>query len=212
MDREDQQDLLDAVIARSGIDPKDKRFPKGEVLADVFSFALNTGRTHRGGARGEVSALPRVQRADRRGAEEIRGEEAGGELAGFRRSAGEDAACCCREHPAIAERYQRQFQFVLVDEYQDTNRLQADFIDMLADASRQRDGGRRRRADRSTRGAARISKTSSSFPKRYPSAKVYKIETNYRSVPDILEVANAAIAANVNQFARSSSPRARRRR
>src|SRR6187399_1914630 len=42
MDREDQQDLLDAVIASAGIDPKDKRFPKGEVLADVFSFAINT--------------------------------------------------------------------------------------------------------------------------------------------------------------------------
>src|SRR5918998_5720987 len=38
MDREDQQDLLDAVIAGLGIDVKGKRFPKGEVLADVFSF------------------------------------------------------------------------------------------------------------------------------------------------------------------------------
>src|SRR6201994_147224 len=45
MDREDQQDMLDSVIASAGIDPKDKRFPKGEVLADVFSFAINTGRT-----------------------------------------------------------------------------------------------------------------------------------------------------------------------
>ena len=42
MDREDQQDMLDSVIAASGIDPKDKRFPKGEVLADIFSFAVNT--------------------------------------------------------------------------------------------------------------------------------------------------------------------------
>src|SRR3954471_8134552 len=38
MDREDQQDLLDAVIANLGINPREKRFPKGEVLADVFSF------------------------------------------------------------------------------------------------------------------------------------------------------------------------------
>jgi DNA helicase-2/ATP-dependent DNA helicase PcrA len=34
------------------------------------------------------------------------------------------------------------------------------------------------------------------FPQRYPTAKVYRIETNYRSVPEILEVANHAIAAN----------------
>src|SRR6266567_4979124 len=45
MDREDQQDMLDSVIASAGIDPKDKRFPKGEVLADVFSFSINTGRS-----------------------------------------------------------------------------------------------------------------------------------------------------------------------
>ena len=44
MDREDQQDLLDTVIAQLGVNPKDKLFPKGEVLADVFSFSLNTGR------------------------------------------------------------------------------------------------------------------------------------------------------------------------
>src|ERR671938_1093160 len=38
MDREDQKDLLDSVIASAGIDPKEVRFPKGEVLADIFSF------------------------------------------------------------------------------------------------------------------------------------------------------------------------------
>jgi len=38
------------------------------------------------------------------------------------------------------------------------------------------------------------------FPKRYPQAQVFKIELNYRSVPEILEVANAAISANVQQF------------
>jgi DNA helicase-2/ATP-dependent DNA helicase PcrA len=38
------------------------------------------------------------------------------------------------------------------------------------------------------------------FPKRYPDAQVFKIEMNYRSVPEILGVANAAIATNVQQF------------
>src|SRR5581483_2202430 len=44
MDREDQQDMLDSVIASAGINTKDKRFPKGEVLADIYSFAINTER------------------------------------------------------------------------------------------------------------------------------------------------------------------------
>ena len=43
------------------------------------------------------------------------------------------------------------------------------------------------------------------FPQRYPDARVFKIELNYRSVPDILQVANAAIAGNVQQFRKELS-------
>ena len=49
-------------------------------------------------------------------------------------------------------------------------------------------------------------RTSWNFPKRYPGAKVFKIETNYRSTPEILKVANAAIAANRNQFTKELTP------
>jgi DNA helicase-2/ATP-dependent DNA helicase PcrA len=44
------------------------------------------------------------------------------------------------------------------------------------------------------------------FPDRYPGTTIYKIETNYRSTPEILNVANAAIAANVRQFAKQLTP------
>ena len=47
------------------------------------------------------------------------------------------------------------------------------------------------------------------FPQRYPDAQVYKIEMNYRSVPEILRVANAAIAANVQQFRKGTERDAR---
>jgi DNA helicase-2/ATP-dependent DNA helicase PcrA len=43
------------------------------------------------------------------------------------------------------------------------------------------------------------------FPRRYPQAQVFKIELNYRSVPEILEVANAAIAQNIQQFRKNLS-------
>src|ERR1044071_6113164 len=42
MDREDQKDLINAVVAGAGIDPKEIRFPKGDVLAEIFSFVVNT--------------------------------------------------------------------------------------------------------------------------------------------------------------------------
>src|ERR1700755_1530886 len=42
MDREDQKDLIDTVVAAAGITPKEIRFPKGDVLAAIFSFVINT--------------------------------------------------------------------------------------------------------------------------------------------------------------------------
>src|SRR6185295_6347617 len=42
MDREDQKDLINTVIGDAGIDPKEIRFPKGDVLAEIFSFIVNT--------------------------------------------------------------------------------------------------------------------------------------------------------------------------
>ena len=100
-----------------------------------------------------------------------------------------------QDHADVREHYQRRFQFILVDEYQDTNKLQSDLIDLLA--ARHHNVtvvGDDAQSIYAWRGAnfANILE----FPKRYPGAKVFKIETNYRSTPEILKVANAAIAAN----------------
>ena len=187
MDREDQQDMLDSVIAAAGLDPKDKRFPKGEVLADVFSFAVNTGRTI---DQVLVEKYPHFfEFSDRNTAAQNKYEEK-------KKAANsldfddllEKTLLLLEGNAAIAERYQRQFQFVLVDEYQDTNRIQADFIDILARAQRNvMVVGDDAQSIYSWRGAN--FKNILDFPKRYPGATVYKIETNYRSAPDILDVA-----------------------
>jgi DNA helicase-2/ATP-dependent DNA helicase PcrA len=110
-----------------------------------------------------------------------------------------------REQAEAREEYQRRFEFILVDEYQDTNKLQSDVIDLLA--ARHRNVmvvGDDAQSIYAWRGAnfANILR----FPERYPDAKIYKIETNYRSTPEILTVANAAIAANVHQFAKRLTP------
>ena len=198
MDREDQQDLLDAVIAKLGHDPKDKRFPKGEVLADVFSYAINTGRSIEDVL---VEKHPHFLEMSEQIAEAQKKYEAKKKTANSLDFDDllEKTLLMLQHNPELAAHYQRQFQFVLVDEYQDTNRIQADFIDILA----KHHGnvmvvGDDAQSIYSWRGAN--FKNILEFPKRYPTAKTYKIETNYRSVPDILEVANAAISANVNQF------------
>lgn len=204
MDREDQQDMLDSVIAASGIDPKDKRFPKGEVLADIFSFAVNTEREIESVL---VEKYPYFHELLEKIAEMQKRYEA------RKKSANsldfddllEKPLRLLKANPAIAQRYQQQFQFILVDEYQDTNKIQADFIDVLAAHHKNvMVVGDDAQSIYSWRGAN--FQNILDFPKRYPGAKVYKIETNYRSAPEILQVANAAIAGNERQFEKNLQP------
>src|SRR5450759_5061310 len=203
MDREDQKDLIDAVVAAAGINPKEIRFPKGDVLADLFSFTVNTERPM-----DELLAekfpyfLPLL--------EQIKDVHACYERK--KKSTNsmdfddllEKTLRMLNEHEEITAFYRRQFQFILVDEYQDTNKIQADFIDTLASEHRNvMVVGDDAQSIYSWRGAN--FKNILAFPQRYPDAQVFKIEMNYRSVPDILRVANAAIAANVQQFRKQLS-------
>jgi DNA helicase-2/ATP-dependent DNA helicase PcrA len=203
MDREDQKDLLNSVVASSGIDPKEIRFPKGEVLADIFSFVVNTERPIE-----ELLAekfpyfLPLLEQIKDVHARYERRKKSTNSL-DFDDLL-EKTLRMLKEHEEIAAFYRRQFQFILVDEYQDTNKIQADFIDLLA-AEHQNVMvvGDDAQSIYSWRGAN--FQNILAFPRRYPNAQVFKIELNYRSVPEILEVANAAISANVQQFRKQLS-------
>ena len=203
MDREDQKDLIATVVASSGIDPKEMRFPKADVLADIFSFVVNTERPME-----ELLAekfpyfLPLLEQIKDVQARYERKKKATNSL-DFDDLL-EKTLRMLLEHEHIARIYRRQFQFILVDEYQDTNKIQADFIDILA---REHQNvmvvGDDAQSIYSWRGAN--FQNILEFPKRYPKAQVFRIELNYRSVPEILEVANSAIAANVKQFKKNLS-------
>ena len=103
-----------------------------------------------------------------------------------------------RENADVLDRYSRKFQFILVDEYQDTNRAQFQFIKLLGkghgNVSVVGDD------DQSIYGwrGADI-RNILDFEKEFASAKVVRLEENYRSTPGILEVANVAISANVGR-------------
>jgi DNA helicase II / ATP-dependent DNA helicase PcrA len=203
MDREDQKDLIATVVASSGIDPKEMRFPKADVLADIFSFVVNTERPME-----ELLAekfpyfLPLLEQIKDVQVRYERKKKATNSL-DFDDLL-EKTLRMLLEHEHIARVYRRQFQFILVDEYQDTNKIQADFIDILA---REHQNvmvvGDDAQSIYSWRGAN--FQNILEFPKRYPKAQVFRIELNYRSVPEILEVANSAIAANLKQFKKNLS-------
>ena len=203
MDREDQKDLINAVIASAGIDPKEMRFPKGDVLADIFSFVVNTERPME-----ELLAekfpyfLPLLEQIKDVHARYEKKKKSTNSL-DFDDLL-EKTLRMLLEHEEIAAFYRRQFKFILVDEYQDTNKIQADFIDTLAAEHKNvMVVGDDAQSIYSWRGAN--FQNILEFPKRYPTAQVFKIELNYRSVPEILRVANAAIAANVQQFRKQLS-------
>ncbi len=104
-----------------------------------------------------------------------------------------------RQHPSIETYYQERFLHVLVDEYQDTNPIQAEMVDRLAALNRNLlVVGDDFQCIYSWRGADH--RNIMSFPDRYKDTRVTKLETNYRSVPEILNVANACIARNKGQF------------
>jgi DNA helicase II / ATP-dependent DNA helicase PcrA len=203
MDREDQKDLIDTVVAAAGINPKEIRFPKGDVLAEIFSFVVNT-ETPIDGLLAEkfpyflplLEQIKDVQVRYEKKKKSTNSMDFDDLL--------EKTLRMLKEHEEIAAFYRRQFQFILVDEYQDTNKIQADFIDTLASEHRNvMVVGDDAQSIYSWRGAN--FKNILAFPQRYPDAQVFKIEMNYRSVPDILRVANAAIAANVQQFRKQLS-------
>ena len=104
-----------------------------------------------------------------------------------------------RDHEDIRKFYQEQFQHVLVDEYQDTNKIQSDFIDTLAAYHHQVMAvGDDAQSIYSWRGAN--FENVLTFPQRFPGTREVRIETNYRSTPEILTLANYAISANTRQF------------
>jgi len=198
MDREDQKDLIDTVVASAGIDPKEIRFPKGHVLAEIFSFVVNTEKPLEELLVEKfpyfLPLLDKIQDVHERYEKKKKATNSMDfdDLL-------EKTLSMFQEHERIAEVYRRQFQFILVDEYQDTNKIQADLVDLLArDHRNVMVVGDDAQSIYSWRGAN--FQNILEFPKRYPDGQVFKIEMNYRSVPEILEVANAAIAANVQQF------------
>jgi DNA helicase-2/ATP-dependent DNA helicase PcrA len=204
MDREDQKDLMQTVIAECQVDTKGLRFPKAEVLGDLYSLAVNTRKPV------EDVVLRRYPYFDRMLEPILAVHKAYEKKKQATNNLDFDDLLVktvelLRDNPGILEHYQRQFQFLLVDEYQDTNTLQAEFIDLLARSHQNlMVVGDDAQSIYSWRGAnfQNILK----FPQRYPGASVYKIETNYRSVPEILRLANETIAVNRNQFAKELQP------
>ncbi len=194
LDDADSDSLLNEVIR--DLDPtflKDKNNPKAKPLKSLISYARNLQRPvdevaqqRYGDSVPELASRVKEFSATYRQIKLDRGLVDFDDLLELWLKVLE-----CNEEAATY--YQERFKHVLVDEYQDVNRLQARIIDKIASCGQVMAVGDDAQCIYTWRGADLDQILG--FPKRYPEAKVYKIETNYRSSPEILELANGILEA-----------------
>jgi len=198
LDREDARDVMSAAIADCGLAVGARRFPKADVLVDLVSMAVNTQTPLVDVvADRRPQFLPlgddilRVARRFHERKHALNGMDFDDLLLNWK--------LVLAERPEVRARIAGRFRHVLVDEYQDTNRLQGDVVDLVASAHRNLCVvGDDAQCIYGFRGAhfANIL----DFEKRYPDAQRFDLTVNYRSTPQILELANQSIAWNVKQF------------
>ncbi len=198
LDTDDQKALVKVLIQDVKIDTKNFSFPKPNVLLTIFSLCENT-----------KSSVADIIDANYAYFEEWKNEIKHLHRAYTKKKL--DTNCMdfddlliltlklLQKDEDLREFYQRKFRYVLVDEYQDTNTVQCELIDVLVGKSNSlMVVGDDAQSIYSWRGANMNNILS--FHARYPNATVYKIETNYRSCPQILQFSNAVIKANENQI------------
>ncbi|MFA6009057.1 MAG: ATP-dependent helicase [Desulfobacteraceae bacterium] len=103
-----------------------------------------------------------------------------------------------RDNEGIRKKYRDLFQFILVDEYQDTNNLQEEITRLLLGHKNLFCVGDDWQAVYGFRGSN--VNHFLSFPEKYPDAKIYKLEENYRSANEIVKLANSLIGNNARRM------------
>lgn len=198
LDTEDSREFINVCIDELGIDTTKKQFPKAEVLQSIISFANNTYTPIDDVIVAQypyfhtvADHVKRIEMVYRTRKHERNVMDYDDLLLNAKR--------LLVEHKDVHDLYAEQFQHILVDEYQDTNKLQAELIDLLAAKHRNvMVVGDDAQSIFAWRGAE--FSNIYEFNKRYPEAEVFKLETNYRSTPEILSLANTSIACNRKQF------------
>lgn len=196
LDQDDALSILNTCMKELGLARKD--FPKKEIIASLISSASNRMmsvsdylKAYTGALEAEPAEIIRISMRyqERKLAENMMDFD---DLLvnGLR---------LLKEQEDIRTHYQQKFRHVLVDEYQDTNLLQAQMVDLLAAHHRNVMAvGDDMQCIYTWRGAdfSNIRE----FSNRWPDSRIIKIEQNYRSTPEILRVANVCAAKAPNEF------------
>ncbi len=125
----------------------------------------------------------------------------------FRKSAGkidfDDMLILARDilfnNGMVLDEYRKKYSYIMIDEFQDTNRVQADIFYLLAGENGNilvvGDDDQNVYGFRAAESAIMLD-----FPKKFPNCKIIYLDTNYRSEPEIIEIASKLIACNKKRF------------
>ena len=200
LDRGDAEDLIALVRAQLGLNEKDKRFPRKGTIAEMFSKSENTLRPldeivveefeHFSDHLDALEQLQRGYQASKRQRQLVDYDDL---LVLLRRLVMEDEE--------IRRTISSLYRYILVDEYQDTNRLQADVIRHLASTHQNvMVVGDDAQSIYAFRGAT--FKNIMEFPALFPGTTIYKLEENYRSTQPILDLANTIIEEATEKYSK----------
>jgi DNA helicase-2/ATP-dependent DNA helicase PcrA len=192
MDRSDQEHMLSLLKEQLGLKSPAGPFPRKETLAEIASGLANKGLTLEGLVARDypqfLAQLPHLERL----LVAYQEEKARLGLMDY-----DDLLLHGRrllaEHEAVRRQLSERYRYVMVDEYQDTNRVQAELVQLLAYTHKNVMAvGDDCQSIYSFRGAD--FRNIMDFPRLFPGTRIIKLEENYRSTQPILDVANTIIA------------------
>lgn len=200
LDEEDATDLMKLCIKEQKVNDLGKRFPSAAVLKSISSYAANA----------RIPLDEAIERKNSAFADFT--HEIAEVLKRYERAKIDQRSMdfddllivllkLLQDEPDIRQLLADRFAYVIVDEFQDTNLIQAEIVKLLSSAHKNLlVVGDDAQSIYSFR-AAEI-KNILNFPDQYTGAKVFRLVTNYRSTPEILKVANEVIKNNEEQFSK----------
>ncbi|MEJ5306572.1 MAG: ATP-dependent helicase [Ignavibacteria bacterium] len=198
LDQSDAEDVINLIRTNLGFDKQRKRFPKKQTLYDIISLAINKQTTIEHILSTQYPQFIEFLDDIKLLKEEYEKFKKKNALLDY-----DDLLLKLKELLEKDEDFRRyihkNYKYIMVDEYQDTNKLQAEIVKLLGGTSRNiMVVGDDSQSIYSFRGAN--FKNIIDFPKDFPDARIITIEENYRSTQAILNFTNQIIASMIEKY------------
>lgn len=191
LDRSDSEDAINLLKNQLNLNTKEKRFPRKDTIQNIFSMSINRNLSIESIIEKDYSHF--TDHID--DLKKLKEAYSKYKLSNFLMDYDDLLVCSKKlleENEEIRNRLSNQYRFIMVDEYQDTNEIQAEIAKLLCSAHKNiMVVGDDSQSIYSFRGAS--FRNIMDFPNRFPDVKIIKLEENYRSTQPILGLTNEII-------------------